>query len=787
MNRLLPLSLRLLALLLLLVAGSVPQLSAQSGIEANVTPAPAGTEFYVAFPPNEDLRGGSPARWLGLLATAPTATQVYVDVPTADGGTSRRTYDVFPGKVTEIPLADRTLLQPRISEEASSSSVHVTSRAPIALYAVNGIYQSYGTWAVPPVDTWGKSAMTLSLPNADGDRTSQIMVVAAYDSTSLVIRPSVRTYRQDPGRDITVYLNRGQTFLVQARPGAGGDLSGSEIVEASHPISVIAGHVRTPVGSTATTAWASHLGAMLLPETSLGSEYTTIPFKGDRSDLYRVVGVVDGAQITVTHYPPSAQPETRKITVNRGDVVDVDNVNGHAITGPIHWKATGPFELAQFRTSGEYLDPQNAPRMIPITPTDRFTMLAATVAPETVGSDEMDGHTLSVVIALPLGGTLDGALRAVTLNGTTLDALRSTGNGIQLFGSGRFASIRLPVAAGGYTLRSTPDYPFTATMIGGTDVIARSFYGWSVSSVPQGEIDRDAPFVVNNSITVSPTHTVSATISDDRSPAYFSGLWSVQVVDPTRWQMINAFTPGAPEQTATLEFRPLADPSGPLDIALADRDGNRDTVRLSEGVCMSTASLAPGVGTLKIYVPVNELPKTVAVPVHANTCGDLAQMQGVALAGGNGSLYMMANMSAPTVTIPAYGTDSIWISTSSTIAQGVYTTTLRVNIDGVVQSLPVELTVDAASGVESPVVAGNLTVTPNPTSGLATLHLSAPLQGDATVRILDPLGRTMASLSGPELAGRSLLAFDLNGASGRYLLVVSDAGGTRTIPVHVVR
>jgi|GEM_PF-2004024 len=787
MNRLVLPALRLFAALVLF-AGPGPSLSAQlAEADPIAVPVQAGTEFYVAFPPNEDLRGGSPAHWLGLLATAPTATQVYVDVPTADGRTSRRTYDVFPGKITEIPLTDRTLLQPRVSEQSASSAVHVTSRAPIALYAVNAIYQSYGTWAVPPVDTWGKSAMALTLPNTDGERTSQIMIVAAYDSTSLVIRPSVRTYKQDPGRDITVYLNHGQTFLVQARPGAGADLSGSEIVEASRPIGVIAGHVRSAVGSTQTSAWASHLGAMLLPEIALGSEYCTVPSRSDRSDLYRMVGVVEGTQVTVTHHPPSGPVEVRQITLNRGDVMDVSEINGHPILGPVRWSATGPFELAQLRMSGEYGDPRNAPRMIPVTPTDRFTSLAATVAPESLGGYTIGSHTMSVVVALPLGGTLDAALRAVTLDGVTLDALRGTGEGIQLFGNGRFVSIRLPVASGGHTLRSNPDYPFTATIMGGADAISRSFYGWSVASVAQGALDHDPPFVVPNSIVVGADQIVSATISDDRAPAYFSGLWSIRSLDPVHWELIGGFTPGAPEQTVTLRFRPLADPSGPLDVELVDRDGNRDTVRLHEGICVRTASLAPGLDTLFITVPANELPAARSVPVFGNVCGDPSQIRDASVVGGNGLLYVIVAPSGPIVSIPAYGVDSVRVGTASAIPQGTYTMTLRVDIDNAVQWLPVVLKVDQASGVDVPAGADGVRVTPNPTPGLATLHLPDPLRADATVRVLDPLGREVANLDGAALAGRSTLTLDLDGPSGRYLLVVTEGGVVRRTTVHVVR
>jgi hypothetical protein len=95
------------------------------------------------------------------------------------------------------------------------------------------------------------------------------------------------------------------------------------------------------------------------------------------------------------------------------------------------------------------------------------------------------------------------------------------------------------------------------------------------------------------------------------------------------------------------------------------------------------------------------------------------------------------------------------------------------------------------SGVRSEAGTGAdavMSAAPNPAGDHATITFSLPEAGGVTVRLIDPLGRTVAVEELRELAaGAHHHAIDLAGLpSGLYLVSLESAAGRRMLPLQVM-
>ncbi len=777
----------LLALLLLVVQG----MSHAQGADPGPTPT-VGTEYYVTFLPSDN---GAGAKFLGLLVSAQTATRVDVSIPNGDGTETVKGYDVMPDQIVTIPIPASVI--PPYLEEVARLGVHVTSRAPIALYAINDRYQSVGATPVVPVNRWGLSYLPTTLPNAFGSMTGTLSIVAAYDSTVVTIVPSTKILFQDAGRERTITLNRGDVFLIKAAEGNPGsaDLSGTEIVSWSRPVGVVSGHVRTSInadGSVSESNWSSHVMTMLLPDSSWGSLYYTTPMRSGQGDRYRLTSARNGTVVTATHFVPGGNAESAEYVINRGEIVDVTTISGREITGAVRWQGTDAISVAQLRLSGPYGSPANAPAFVFSAGTNEFASRTVFAAPTEIGGDQFPatGHALTVLV-LGTGGETEASI----LSSLTLDkrpfAQAVTGATVQRIGGDNVFVVRGDVLPGGHTLTAADGHRFLARLVGTGDVTGRDFYAMTLPFwLPQSETDNQPPYLVTAWRDATQANVYNARISDNRDPDYFSGVWSVRVVNSPGWEMLGTFTPPNPDDEATVRFRATTDPSGPLFAELRDRDANTAIVQISDGICIRTANVDRA--DISINVPANELPRTERVLLSANTCGDVAHVESATLGVGSANTYVslgFVGRVAP-FAIDAHAADTVELTVKTGTPEGLYSTSIVLRVDGFTFTLPVTITVGPPSS--APITGPNRTtlsaiVYPNPITSSATIVMGRPLGRDATLRIVDPLGRTVKSLHGDDLAGRSSLLWDGRDAGGSYVtngayLVAVDDGAE-----HVVR
>lgn len=774
----------LTAALLLFLFFAAGDKACTQGADPASTPT-VGTEYYVTFLPNDN---GARAKFMGLLVSAQTATRVDVSIPNGDGSQAVKSYDVMPEQVVSIPIPASVI--PPYMEEAAPLAIHVTARAPIALYAVNDRYQSVGATPVVPVNRWGLSYLPITLPNAFGASTGTLSIIAAYDSTVVTIIPSTRILFQDAGRERTITLNRGDVFLVRAAEGSPGkaDLSGTEILSWSRPVGVVSGHVRTPINadlSVIESNWSSHIMTMLLPDSSWGSLHFTTPMRSGRGDRFRLTAARNGTVVTATHYVPGGNAENAEFTIHRGQIVDVTTINGREITGPVRWQGSGPISIAQLRLSGLYGSPSEAPAFVFSAGTNEFSPRTVFVAPTEFAGEPFPstGHALTVLVLGNSGETEASILSSLTLDKRPF-AQATTGATVQRIGGENVFVVRGNVAPGEHSLTAADGHLFLARLVGTGDATGRDFYAMTLPFwLPQAEIDDQPPFVVSAWRDATQANAVNARISDDRGPDYFSGVWSVRVVNSPGWEMQGTFIPPNPDDEATIRFRATADPSGPLFAELRDRDGNTAVAQVSDGICIRTAAVDRA--DIRINLPSNELPGSERILVTANTCGDTAHVESATLGAGSANTHVSLGFvgRTPPFSIDAHAADTVELTVRPGTPEGLYTTSIILRVDGFTFTIPVTISVGPPSSAPptGPVRSVlSAAVYPNPVTSSATIVTGRPLGREASIRVVDLLGRMVMSIGGGDLAGRS--SFHWNGrdadgrlvASGAYLLTIID-------------
>lgn len=773
---------RSIAAVALLLAACPHATHAQSGGSSL-----SGTEYFVAFMPNEDKRGAND-RFMGLMISSEVPTTGTIEIRKAGGGTEAKPFATQPGQATTIPI-DRSLT---LQYEDDGPSIHITSRAPISVFVLNSLVRSTGGYAAVPVNLWGRSYLPITLPNADGERVGEFAVIAAENGTQIRITPSAQTTYREPGSDIVATLQKGETFFLQSRArGVGSsDLTASEI-RATKPIGVISGHVRAPItadGSMPTDRWASHMAVMLLPDSLWGTEFLTVPI-GSAQNRFKMTAATNGTTVQVIHYGLDGSTDQAMIQLNRGTIFDGSTINGKPITGPVHWSASNPVLLTQMRTSGTYGTVGNEPAFIMVPALDRFTVMSPFVAPAMIGSAQITAHTLTI-LAKGDGSAPDNSanpINAITLDGKALTTV-FPGMAWKKVESGYY-STTVSIEAGAHVLSSLDGFGFSAT-VSGTTGVPDNFYTWQVPFwIPRTQADVKAPYVLRSE---PATGRVTLTISDS-ADGYFSGVAAVQPVINNNWKTLTPFITPAPDDAVDMTFETTGDPSGPLYLMLSDRNGNVDTVKAFDGFCRQSAYAANNSVTIRTTEGVA---RTDSIAITANPCGDAADVRGIDLGTGTAKDHLQArfNAGATAFTITSHGTAMLYFTVDAGAKQGVYTTTAVIALADTTISLLVRLEIDKAAAVgytaENTM---NVTAVPNPFSGTTRITFGRTMGPDARMVVTDPMGRPVFHLAAESLIGReSVLWQGTDDAghmlpSGTYFVSVRDAHGRALLGTTLVR
>jgi uncharacterized protein (TIGR02145 family) len=278
-------------------------LSLFSGLAQTTTNV--GTEFWIAFPPNQS---GSAVIEVYISSSVPTTGTISSAYPGVN-----QNFSVTPGIVTEIGLPTGV----QLSSGTEDKGIHIVANDPIAVYGLNNATASTDAFLALPVNALGMDYRVLTYKTAFGGGGSSFAVAATHDATNVTI------FNHLTGMTSNVTLNAGQTYYVMAS-NLNEDLTGSR-VQADYPVSVF-GAVKIsqiPVGCT----FADHIVEQLFPCYSWGKNYVTVPLAGrdNSGDIFRVLAAEDGTDVSVNGVVVA--------TLNAGDYYEANLAGYNTISG----------------------------------------------------------------------------------------------------------------------------------------------------------------------------------------------------------------------------------------------------------------------------------------------------------------------------------------------------------------------------------------------------------------------------------------------------------------------
>ena len=799
-------------LLLLLTTTLALPLAAQQG--SSPAPAVEGTEYFVSFPPSDpDLTN----QFMGLMITSEFTTNGTIEIPDVASienpwdtirSYTTRPFSVRAGEVTmiEIPrlvepyYPDGSNAQLNHNGEISLRAVRVTSRAPIAVTAVNARQGSSGAYAALPVERWGTEYAPIALPATPNERelTSQLIITAAHDGTVVEVYPSARSGRWNMGERIPDFtMERGEIWLLQADadPGTGGtmDLSGTTII-ASKPINVVAGHTRAALSKDPKqvfprTDYAAWFATSQMPTdgADIGGDYYTTPFRAS-GDRFRLIAHQSNTTITLTLFDESGNPAAERTLSMRwkGEVLDVSVPEGLSIDRPARWFSQKPFSLYQIRTTGgDYSSVENRPAMIRVVPTSRYAARTNLMVPDEFRGQEFGDFRVDIVVT----GT-DDPRTDVTLDGIPLSDLPNV-EARRIDGGAWHLSFEVP--DGGHVLQGRNGALLSGRIGGANTSIGGVSLDWTLPHWnPSVEYDREAPYLVEKNDLAD--NSVEVIVSD-RTDSYFSGVAEIEAVESPGWERRNLALSPDPDVDgmALFSVKKGVDPSGPLQSVLRDRDGNERRITLHEGVCLQTAYTSTDSVVLKVR---SGGAASGTVQVDANPCGEQATIAFMTYDANGEANDMLRDpvITGGSASIDPNGTATITIETDSGLeGEYVVRTALEIRIDNAVISVPVILDVNHTSSVRSEQEADrlDLAITPNPVTERSVITLDRTLlasSGISSIEIIDARGVTIRAFSTSELDAEGRLLWDRRDRSGRsveaglYLLKAGE--GLRKIIVQ---
>jgi len=277
---------------------------------------------------------------------------------------------------------------------------HITTDFPVAAYQMlpygGGSVAATSATLLLPSGTWdtnyiGINAFTKSAIVADG--FPHLVLVGDQDGTEVTIQPKVAIQGGngvDPapqGQPTTYMLDRGETIQI----AQSAELTGSPILS-DKPIAVFGGAtcLNVPVGATACDG--AH--QQIPPVKALGSDYTAIRYRNrtnqEESPPWRLVGAVDGTELTWTNKPAGA-PDT----IGLGTVAEFNS------PGPFQVESQDedhPFYLGAYMTGGGNYGGAGDPEWVNVIPSAQY------LKKYVLFTDPTYSETSLVVVRSPVDG-----------------------------------------------------------------------------------------------------------------------------------------------------------------------------------------------------------------------------------------------------------------------------------------------------------------------------------------------------------------------------------------------
>lgn len=446
----------LIAIALLIMAAS-SYTSAQSLRDSK------GTDFWLAFPPNDHASSKNPGLYIYITAERPT--KATITGPRRNGSVFRT--DVNLPNANEMVLVDLPYQDFELrshdyvsnrqfdDERATPYSLHIVSDDEVTVYAASREYHTTDAWLVLPTDVLGIDHRIMSYPSLGtivdvpvvglmlSVFPSQFVVIATQDATDVTIdvKPG-RTSTGQGGRR-TVRLDKGETYLVQAwasETDLTDDLTGS-LVRSTRPIAVISGHMRARAPLVSTNVSRDILIEQALPVDTWGKSCIVIPPRApadavytnpNDAPLYRILGSEDGTMVSINGQAP--------VRLDAGAWLE------GLLRQPVVVSATSPVLCAiidRSSSQGGQDAPTNDgdPFLLIVPPTEQYLSgyTVVNIEPQPGFLPFYNEHTLTVVCA-------NGATSSLRVDGISPNV-----NYVPIPGT-RHSYAHIPVAYGSHTI-----------------------------------------------------------------------------------------------------------------------------------------------------------------------------------------------------------------------------------------------------------------------------------------------------------------------------------------------
>ena len=247
-----------------------------------------GRDFWATFLCNDDDPANSA---LSLIATG--AQQASVTVTNPVTGWTQTASMPAGGKVQiNLPVASTIP-----SGQTHNIGYHITSTAPITLYACNFKEGSWDFAQVFPTFAIGDNYIVQNYPN-NSDHPANVAFVATENGTnlSMVLPCTVTGLSLPAGSQYTAALDSGQSLMLRANPG--GDFSGMEVSSNCKPFALFQGCAAGRVGDNGTNSGRDHFFEQALSPAMWGTEFVA-DASLNRSEGDRVVVTAGANNCTV--------------------------------------------------------------------------------------------------------------------------------------------------------------------------------------------------------------------------------------------------------------------------------------------------------------------------------------------------------------------------------------------------------------------------------------------------------------------------------------------------------
>lgn len=464
----------LLAVAIAAGAGAVMGTGPATAVPA-ASPSTAGTDFWVAFPPNLSST-------LTLFLTGAADTSGTVRWP--DSTTSA--FSVTAGEVAAVPVPTSVATMPL--EGTANVGIHITAGLPITVYGLNFMNGTSDAYVALPTTTLGTRYRALAHKTTQPGYPSRLTVLATGDGTTVTVTPKNAIGGRPAGTPYTVSLNAGQVYTVASTTTAGAeaDVTGA-LVASDKPVAVYAGVGCGNIGVGA----CDHIVEAMTPTKSWGTSFLLVRYaKASGGDPVRVLADQDGTEVKVDGSVVA--------TLAAGEFYEGTLMASGGNTGALI-TTSKPALVAQYMTNNAY-----GPSGSTVTG-DPSSML---VPPY---QQYLDSYTLATPGSGFAFNAVNVAIPTSAIGSLTLDGEPVPAGSFAAIGSTGFSSAQLSVGLGTHNLRASA--PFGAFAYGANDYNSYAYPGGAGLS-PVASVARVTVNPASVTGTVGKNACLTATVTD---------------------------------------------------------------------------------------------------------------------------------------------------------------------------------------------------------------------------------------------------------------------------------